>query len=59
MGLNSEFEIAVVNEPSMFEQLKFYCMFHAILRTIDIRQSRIGSVWLEQNEANIANGYIK
>ena len=25
-GLKNEFEIAVVNEPSVFEQLKFYCI---------------------------------
>ena len=24
-GLNNEFETAVVNEPSVFEPLKFYC----------------------------------
>ena len=26
-GLKNEFEIAVVNEPSVFEQLKFYCIW--------------------------------
>ena len=25
-GLKNEFETAVVNEPSMFETLKFYCI---------------------------------
>ena len=25
-GLKNEFETAVVNEPSVFEPLKFYCM---------------------------------
>ena len=25
MGLQNEFETAVVNEPSLFEPLKFYC----------------------------------
>ena len=25
-GLSNEFETAVVNEPSVFEPLKFYCM---------------------------------
>ena len=25
-GLNNEFEAAVVNEPSVFEPLKFYCI---------------------------------
>ena len=27
-GLENEFETAVVNEPSVFEPLKFYCMLH-------------------------------
>ena len=26
LGLKNEFETAVVNEPSVFELLKFYCM---------------------------------
>ena len=26
-GLTNEFERAVVNEPSVFDSLKFYCMF--------------------------------
>ena len=26
-GLNNEFEVAVVNEASVFEPLKFYCNF--------------------------------
>ena len=26
-GLKIEFEIAMVNEPSVFESLKFYCTF--------------------------------
>ena len=26
LGLKNEFETAVVNEPSVFEPLKFYCM---------------------------------
>ena len=26
-GLKNEFEIAVVNEPSVFESLKFYCTY--------------------------------
>ena len=25
-GIKNEFEIAVVNEPSVFEPLKFYCI---------------------------------
>ena len=27
-GLKNEFERAVVNEPSVFEPLKFYCRYH-------------------------------
>ena len=27
MGLAHEFETAMVNEPSVFEPLKFYCIF--------------------------------
>ena len=27
MGLKNEFETAVVNEPSVFEPLKFYCTY--------------------------------
>ena len=27
-GLKNEFETAVVNEPSVFKPLKFYCMHH-------------------------------
>ena len=27
-GLKDKFERAVVNEPSVFEPLKFYCMLH-------------------------------
>ena len=30
-GLKKEFEIAVVNEPSVFEPLKFYCIYHPLL----------------------------
>ena len=28
-GLKNEFELATVNEPSVFEPLKFYCIFFA------------------------------
>ena len=31
-GLNDEFEPAIVNEPSVFEPLKFYCSNIFILR---------------------------
>ena len=30
-GLKNEFETAVVNEPSVFEPLKFYCIFQRSL----------------------------
>ena len=30
-GLKNEFETAVVNEPSVFEPLKFYCSLDTIL----------------------------
>ena len=28
-GLKNDFETAVVNEPSVFEPLKFYCILYA------------------------------
>ena len=31
-GLKKEFEIAVVNEPSVFEPLKFYCILILITK---------------------------
>ena len=37
-GLKNEFETAVVNEPSVFETLKFYCnLFLINLRVTDFR----------------------
>ena len=30
-GVKNEFELAVVNEPSVFEPLKFYCTFFAFV----------------------------
>ena len=39
-GLKNEFETAVVNEPSVFEPLKFYCNSHILtqsLRQFNIR----------------------
>ena len=30
-GLKKAFETAVVNEPSVFEPLKFYCTFHSVI----------------------------
>ena len=32
-GLKNEFETAVVNEPSVFEPLKFYCIMSCFVRT--------------------------
>ena len=29
-GLKNEFEVAVVNEPSVFEPLKFYCIYASL-----------------------------
>ena len=33
-GLRNEFETAVVNEPSVFEPLKFYCSIENIERSV-------------------------
>ena len=33
-GLNSEFETAMVTEPSVFEPLKFYCIVHTKMALI-------------------------
>ena len=30
----NEFEIAVVNEPSVFEPLKFYCIFQVLSQAV-------------------------
>ena len=30
-GLKNEFETAVVNEASVFELLKFYCIYHSLV----------------------------
>ena len=37
-GLKSEIETAVVNEPSVFEPLKFYC--NDLLLPLDVRASK-------------------
>ena len=31
MGLKNKFETAVINETSVFEVLKFYCIFNSVL----------------------------
>ena len=36
-GPKNEFETAVVNEPSVFEPLKFYCSLYAFSETINFR----------------------
>ena len=33
-GLKNEFETAVVNEPSVFEPLKFYCILKKAIKNI-------------------------
>ena len=33
-GLKNEFETAVVNEPSVFEPLRFYCTYTKLVQTI-------------------------
>ena len=38
-GLQHEFETAMVNEPSVFEQLKFYCTFFYIYLSVDPDQN--------------------
>ena len=47
-GLKNGFEIAVVNEPSMFEPLKFYCIYfqnrgdehHTVTQLFDLSLSK-------------------
>ena len=41
-GLKNEFETAVVNEPSVFEPLKFYCT--NITNSVSLRPSRTKEV---------------
>ena len=39
-GLKNEFETAVVNQPSVFEPLKFYCShFSDIYRSVNYTES--------------------
>ena len=45
-GLKNDFETAVVNEPSVFEPLKFYCILKRAIKTIP----RINNK--EKNERN-------
>ena len=45
-GLYNEFETGVVNEPSMFEPLKFYCSFTISVRSVI---SKVGILVYELN----------
>ena len=40
-GLKNEFETAMVNEPSVFEPLKFYCILHNIREYFEISMFEI------------------
>ena len=44
-GLKNEFETAVVNEPSVFEPLKFYCICNHSRGGITPSNSRINTVF--------------
>ena len=35
MGLKNEFETAVVNEPSVFEPLNFYCILKCLTKSFE------------------------
>ena len=37
-GLNNEFETAMVNEQSVFEPLKFYCIYSILPLCVDMPQ---------------------
>ena len=39
-GLKNEFETAVVNEPSVFEPLKFYCTLYKLRTFMPLRSTR-------------------
>ena len=39
-GLKNEFEIAVVNEPSVFEPLKFDCIYISVVAANILRNKR-------------------
>ena len=40
-GLKNEFEIAVVNEPSVFEPLKFYCIRVVHVTILPVEENKI------------------
>ena len=45
-GLKKEFETAVVNEPSVFEPLKFYCIQNLFISTAAGVNSTVAAVFL-------------
>ena len=45
MGLKNEFETAVVNEPSVFEPLKFYCIYNVCCEMKKSPWSQQLSLW--------------
>ena len=44
MGLKNKFETAVVNEPSVFEPLKFYCIFLFYSQSRKIQKKLVAGV---------------
>ena len=44
-GLKNEFELAVVNEPSVFELLRFDCICLSFLIRLISRESRASFLW--------------
>ena len=49
-GLKNEFKTAVVNEPSMFELLKFYCFFRFLTRKYSVSAAEILGLVLSQSK---------
>ena len=43
MGLKNEFETAVVNEPSVVESLKFYCILSALQQLKSCSSTSVGN----------------
>ena len=44
MGLKNEFETSVVNRPSVFEPLKFYCIYF-LSSQISLSNDDNGMIW--------------
>ena len=40
-GLKNEFETAVVNEPSVFKPLKFYCTSHVCWYSLELKSYQL------------------